>query len=134
TSIAPMDALYKLFAESEVVVLKVNPVNAHVGPLLEEAFRALVDDWFFAVVYGGAEVGAHLANHPKIDTLHVTGSDRTYDAIVWGPDPEEQKRRKAAGTPINTRPFSAELGCVTPCLVVPGEWSDADLEYQARHV
>jgi acyl-CoA reductase-like NAD-dependent aldehyde dehydrogenase len=134
TSIPPMDVLYKLFVEDEVVVLKMNPVNAVAGPHIERALASLIDAGFLAVVYGGAEVGSHLANHPQIDTLHVTGSDRTYDAIVWGTDPEEQKRRKVAGTPLNTRPFTAELGCVTPCLVVPGDWSDADLEFQARHV
>jgi len=64
----------------------------------------------------------------------VTGSDRTYDAIVWGADPEEQKRRKSENKPLNARPFSAELGCVTPCMVVPGAWSDDDLRYQARNV
>jgi hypothetical protein len=134
SSIPPMDLVHKLFVEDEVVVLKMNPVNAHVGPRIERAFRCLVDDGFLAVVYGGAEVGAHLADHPQIDTLHVTGSDRTYDAIVWGRDPEEQKRRKAEGDRKNTRPFTAELGCVTPILVVPGEWSDGDLAFQARHV
>jgi acyl-CoA reductase-like NAD-dependent aldehyde dehydrogenase len=134
SSIPPMDVLYKLFVEDEVVVLKMNPVNAVAGPHIARAFQSLVDAGFLAVLYGGAEVGAHLANHPKIDTLHVTGSDRTYDAIVWGQDPAEQARRKAEHQPINARPFSAELGCVTPCLVVPGNWSDDDLEFQARHV
>jgi acyl-CoA reductase-like NAD-dependent aldehyde dehydrogenase len=129
-----MDFLYKLFVEDEVVVLKMNPVNADVGPHLERAFRTLIEDGFLAICYGGAEVGAHLANHPSVDTLHVTGSDRTYDAIVWGPDPEEQRRRKQANDPVNKRPFTAELGCVTPVLVVPGTWSDAELDYQARHV
>jgi acyl-CoA reductase-like NAD-dependent aldehyde dehydrogenase len=128
-----MDVLYKLFAENEVCVLKMNPVNAHVGPHLETAFRSLIDDGFLTVVYGGAAVGAHLTNHPQIDTLHVTGSDRTYDAIVWGP-PEEQAKRKAAKDPVNKRPFTAELGCVTPVFVIPGPWSDGDLEFQARHV
>ena len=134
TSIPPMDVLYKLFVEDEVVVLKMNPVNAVAGPHIERALKSLVDAGFLAIVYGGAEVGAHLANHPQVDTLHVTGSDRTYDAIVWGGDPAEQKQRKAANTPINTRPFTAELGCVTPCIVVPGPWSKADLAFQARHV
>jgi acyl-CoA reductase-like NAD-dependent aldehyde dehydrogenase len=134
SSIPPMDFLYKLFVEDEVVVLKMNPVNADVGPHLERAFRTLIEDGFLAICYGGAEVGAHLANHPSVDTLHVTGSDRTYDAIVWGPDPEEQRRRKQANDPVNKRPFTAELGCVTPVLVVPGTWSDAELDYQARHV
>lgn len=134
SSIPPMDALYKLFVENEVVVLKMNPVNAVAGPHLERAFKPLIDAGFLAIVYGGAEVGGHLANHPKVDTLHVTGSDRTYDAIVWGSDPAEVRRRKAENKPINTRPFTAELGCVTPVLVVPGDWNEGDLDFQARQV
>jgi Aldehyde dehydrogenase family len=134
SSIPPMDLLYKLFAEDEVVVLKMNPVNEIVGPHLEKAFAPLIEDGFLTIVYGGAEVGAHLANHPQVDTLHVTGSNRTYDAIVWGADPDEQADRKARGEPRNTRPFSAELGAVTPVLVVPGDWNEKQLKFQARHV
>jgi acyl-CoA reductase-like NAD-dependent aldehyde dehydrogenase len=134
SSIPPMDVLYKLFVEDEVVILKMNPVNAVAGPHIERTLKCLVDAGYLAIVYGGADVGAHLASHPEVDTLHVTGSDRTYDAIVWGSSPDEQKQRKAANTPINTRPFTAELGCVTPCIVVPGEWSESDLMYQARNV
>jgi hypothetical protein len=133
SSIPAMDVLHKLFVEDEVCVLKVNPVNAWIGPVLAEAMKPLVDDGYLAVILGGAEIGAHLAQHPEIDTLHVTGSDRTYDAIVWGPA-EDRARRKAKGERQNTRPFSAELGCVTPVLVVPGPWSESDLRFQARHV
>jgi acyl-CoA reductase-like NAD-dependent aldehyde dehydrogenase len=134
SSIPPMDVLHKLFVENQVCMLKVNPVNAHVGPHLESAFKSLIDDGYLAISYGGAQVGSHLAEHPQVDTLHVTGSDRTYDAIVWGPTPAEQMRRKAAHEPVNRRPFTAELGCVTPVIVVPGPWSDEDLAFQARHV
>lgn len=134
SSIPAMDTLYKLFAEDEVVILKMNPVNEYVGPHLEKVFRSLIEDGFVAIVYGGAEVGAHLADHALVDTLHVTGSDRTYDAIVWGTDPAEQKRRKASGDRKNTRPFTAELGCVTPVMVVPGDWSDSEIDYQAQNV
>ena len=134
SSIAPMDVLHKLFVENEVCVLKMNPVNEHVGPHVERAFATLVEAGYLAVVYGGVDVGKRLTSHPLIDTLHVTGSDKTYDAIVWGANPEEQAKNKAAGTPINPRPFSAELGCVTPVLVVPGKWSESDLDTQARHV
>jgi acyl-CoA reductase-like NAD-dependent aldehyde dehydrogenase len=134
SSIAPMDALYKLFVENEVVVLKTNPVNAFLGTHWERALAPLVDAGYLAIVHGGASEGAYVAEHPKIDTLHVTGSDKTYDAIVWGPTSEEQARRKAAHDPKNKRPFTAELGCVTPVLVVPGPWSAADLDFQARQV
>ncbi|MEM9190065.1 MAG: aldehyde dehydrogenase family protein [Myxococcota bacterium] len=134
SSIPPMDLLYKLFVENEVVILKINPVNDYVGPHLERAFASLIDDGFLAIVYGGIDIGAHLTTHDAVDTLHVTGSDRTYDAIVWGSDPTEQSERKKRGERINDRPFSAELGCVTPVMVVPGPWSDADIEFQARNV
>lgn len=134
SSIPPMDVLYKLFAEDEVVILKMNPVNEVLGPRIEKAFASLIEDGFLDVVYGGAEVGGYLANHAQVDTLHVTGSNRTYDAIVWGGDPEQQAKNKAAGTPVNTRPFTAELGAVTPVLVVPGDWNEKQLNFQARHV
>jgi acyl-CoA reductase-like NAD-dependent aldehyde dehydrogenase len=32
------------------------------------------------------------------------------------------------------KPITAELGGVSPIIIVPGEWSDADLRYQAEHV
>lgn len=134
SSIPPMDVLYKLFVEDEVVLLKMNPVNEALGPVLEDALRPLVEEGVLAVVSGGAEVGGHAAQHPKVGALHVTGSDRTYDAIVWGSDPEERARRKKSGEKLNERSFSAELGCVTPVLVVPGPWSASDIRFQARHV
>jgi len=133
-SIGPMDALYKLFVEDEVVILKTNPVNAYLGPFIEDAMRPLIEEGVFAVVHGGAEVGAHLVEHPKVDTIHMTGSDRTHDAIVYGRDPDEQKRRKASKDPKVDKPISSELGAVTPVMIVPGPWSDDDLEFQARHV
>ncbi len=133
-SIGPMDALYKLFVEDEVVILKTNPVNAYLGPFIEDALRPLMREGVFAVVHGGAEVGAHLVSHEKIDTLHMTGSDRTHDAIVYGGNEEEQKRRKAEKKPLVDKPISSELGAVTPVFIVPGPWSEDDLAFQARHV
>lgn len=133
-SIGPMDALYKLFAEDEVVLLKTNPVNAYLGPHIERALGPLIEEGVFDLVHGGAEVGAHIVGHPKIGSIHMTGSDRTHDAIVWGRDAEEQRRRKERAEPLVTKPISSELGAVTPVLVVPGAWSDADIAFQARHV
>jgi hypothetical protein len=134
SSIPAMDALYKLFVDDEVVLLKMNPVNESIGPVLEEALAPLVSEGVLAIVYGGADAGARAAEHPKVGSLHVTGSDRTYDAIVWGSDPEERAARKRSGDRKNTRDFSAELGCVTPVIVVPGPWSKSDIRFQARHV
>jgi acyl-CoA reductase-like NAD-dependent aldehyde dehydrogenase len=134
SSIAPMDAFYKLLVENEVVILKTNPVNAYLGIHWERALAPFIEAGYLAIVHGGAKEGAYLAEHPAIDTLHVTGSDKTYDAIVWGSSTEEQARRKAAHDPKNKKPFTAELGCVTPVIVVPGPWSAADMDFQARQV
>ncbi len=133
-SIGPMDALYKLFFDDEVVILKTNPVNAYLGTYIERSFEPFARKGWFAVAHGGAEQGAHLCKHDLVDSIHITGSDATHDAIVWGTDPEEKARRIAAGEPQNTKPISSELGAVTPVMVVPGNWSEVELQYQARHV
>lgn len=133
-SIGPMDVLTKLFSDDEVCILKMHPVNEYLGPHIEQAFAPLIAQGFLAVVYGGAEVGGHLVHHAMVDSVHITGSDRTHDAIVWGSDPDEQARRKAAREPIFDKEITSELGCVTPILVVPGPWSASDLDFQARQI
>ena len=65
--------------------------------------------------------------------MHITGSDKTYDAVVFGTGPEGA-RRKAADEPVLDKPVTAELGNVSPVIVVPGKWSTAELLYQAEHV
>lgn len=132
-SIGPLDLVYKLFAENQVVLLKMNPVNEYLGVFIERAFAALIADGYLGVVYGDAEVGKYLTDHPSVEAIHLTGSSRTHDAIVWGTG-EEQKRRKESGEPRIRKEISSELGCVTPILVVPGAWSEKDIDFQARHV
>ena len=73
-------------------------------------------------------------DHALVDNIHITGSDRTHDAIIWGATADEQAKNKANKTPRLNKPISSELGCVTPVMVIPGAWSEAELEYQARHV
>ncbi|MDQ2905972.1 MAG: aldehyde dehydrogenase family protein [Chloroflexota bacterium] len=132
-SIGPMDALYKLFVEDRVVLFKANPVNAYLGPLMQESFRALVEPGFLHIVYGGAAEGAYLCNHAGVDEIHITGSDKTFDAIVFGTGPEGAAR-KAAHTPLLNKPITGELGNVSPVIVVPGPWNESDLAYHAEHI
>jgi acyl-CoA reductase-like NAD-dependent aldehyde dehydrogenase len=133
SSIGPMDALYKLFVEDQVVILKTNPVNDYVGRFVERAFRVLIDAGFLRVVYGGVAAGAQLCEHPLVDEIHVTGSDRTHDAIVFGAG-DEGRANKAAGKVINPRRLTSELGNVTPVIVVPGPWSAKDVSRQALNI
>lgn len=132
-SIGPMDIFYKLFVEDQVVLIKMNPVNAYLGPLMEEAFRALIEKGFLRIAYGSAAEGAHLCNHAGIDEIHITGSDKTFDAIVFGTG-SEGATRKAQNNSVLTKRITGELGNVSPVIVVPGPWSSSDLAYQAEHI
>lgn len=125
----PGDILAKLFGEGHVIIFKPNPINEYLGPLVKYAFRSLIEPGFMRVVYGGAEQGAYLSHHELVDDLHMTGSHHTFEAIVFGPG-EQGDQRKAAGTPQLEKRFTAELGNITPVIVVPGDWSDAQVQTQ----
>jgi len=134
SSIPALDVLHKLFVEGQVVVLKMNPVNAYIGPILEEAMKPLIDQGYLAIVYGGADVGRELCEHDQIDEVHITGSDRTHDAIVWGEEKSERDRRRHRNEPKLQKRITSELGNVTPVVVVPGPYSDRQIEAMAESI
>ena len=104
-----MDVLTKMFNEGKACILKMNPVNAYLGPYLEEAFADAIRQDYLAVVYGGAQEGSYLIRHPDVDEVHLTGSDATFDQIVWGPPGPEREARKAQGQPYLRKTMTAEL-------------------------
>lgn len=118
TSIPFLDVLYELIAHNRTVILKVNPTQDALVPVFERALAPLIEPGFLRIVRGGGDVGAYLTRHPSISHVHITGSEATFRAIV----------------PDLTVPISAELGGVSPIIVVPGRWSDADLRFQAEHI
>ena len=132
-SIPPLDLLYKFIAEKQVCVMKMNPVNDYLGPFFEDIFQEFVAKGYLRFAYGGIDVGQFLCEHPLVDEIHVTGAERTHDAIVYGVG-EEGARRKSADEPKNDRRVTAELGGVSPVIVVPGPWTAADLRFQAENV
>jgi hypothetical protein len=132
-SLGPRDVLSKLFVEGKTVVMKANPVNDYLVPHWTRALRPLIDAGVLRIVDGGVAVGQYLTAHPLIDEVHITGSDKTYDAVVFGVG-DEGARRKAADEPALDKPVTAELGNVSPVIVVPGKWTRSELQYQAEHV
>jgi hypothetical protein len=131
-STPPMDSLYKLFAENQVVLLKMNPVNAYVGMFLEEAFEPSINAGFLQIVYGGADLGQYLCQHPGIDSIHTTGSHHTHDAIVWAYYPGAQQRYQAF---LDRYPQSQILGErtdeIVPWTVIPDVPADEN-EYALK--
>ena len=133
-AIPSLDVIAKIFNEGKACVLKMNPVNAYLGPWLERAYAGAIGEGYLAIVYGGAEEGACLAAHAGVDEIHLTGSDKTYDRIVWGPPGPEREARKRDNRPAMAKPVTAELGGVSPVIVVPGPYGDKDLAYQAEDI
>ncbi len=124
------DFLNKLFVDGQVVLFKMNPVNAYLGDLLKEGFRALVEPGYLKFVFGSADLGAYLSQHPSVDEIHLTGSDRTYEAVTFGSGSQGNKRKQKRKAILEKR-FTAELGNISPVIVVPGPWSQRDIRKQA---
>jgi aldehyde dehydrogenase (NAD(P)+) len=133
-SIPPMDLLYKMFVEGRTCILKMNPVNEYLGPFIERAFKPLCDRGYLVVAYGGGDVGAYLCSHALVDDIHITGSDKTHDLIVWGPPGPERDRRKREGDPVLKKRITSELGNVSPVMVAPGPYSADELELVAFNI
>ena len=133
SSIAALDTLGKLFVANRVVIVKIHPTQARLAPILEAGMGALIRAGYLRIVQGGAAEGAYLAAHFGVDELHITGSYQTYNAIVFGPGGEGEERR-VRDEPILAKPFTAELGNLTPVIVVPGPWTDPEIGYHADNV
>lgn len=138
TSIPVLDVMYELLAHNRVVILKVNPTQDALVPVFERGLAPLIEPGFVRIVRGGGDVGGYLAEHRGIAHVHITGAAPTFDAIVWGPSSgpsaSATARRRRENRPRLKKPITAELGGVSPIIVVPGEWSEADLAFQAEHV
>jgi acyl-CoA reductase-like NAD-dependent aldehyde dehydrogenase len=132
-SIAPLDCLHKLFTENELPLLKMNPINAYLKEYLDMALKPLIERGFLRIMRGDVAAGQYLCNHPLVETIHITGSGAAHDSIAWGSGSQAVDNKKA-GTPQNTRPMTSELGGVGPTIVVPGPWTQADIQFQAEHI
>lgn len=78
---------------------------------------------------------AYLVGSPLLCNIHMTGATATHDAIVWGAKSAQEKNRRD-NTPVTpgTVEVTSELGCVTPYMVCPGEWSEEDVAHHAKHL
>ncbi|KDA05422.1 aldehyde dehydrogenase [Microbacterium sp. CH12i] len=134
TSIPILDVLYELLAHNRTVLLKVNPTQDALVSVFEHALAPLIEPGFLRIVRGDGKVGAYLTAHEQLVHVHITGSAPTFNAIVWGPSGTAAEKRRRENRPLLKKPITAELGGVSPIIVVPGEWSEADIRFHAEHV
>ena len=134
SSIPATDSLNRIMFEGRRVILKLNPVNEYLDSIFERAFQPLINANLLRILKGGADIGEELIQHDSVDEVHITGAATTHDAIVWGRDAEERRRRLQANDPLLKKKVTSELGNVTPWIIVPGAYSDRQLNSQAQHV
>ncbi|MEW5311995.1 MAG: hypothetical protein WDW38_003660 [Sanguina aurantia] len=133
--LAVKDVLVALFEKNQVVLLKPHPMQAKWQALADHALEPLIR-WgaYASVACHSLEQSKHMLYHPLVDAMHMTGGIATHDAVVWGPTKEEQEKRKAADDPLLKVPITSELGCVSPAIVVGGEWTVAQIDAQAKNL
>ena len=101
--VAVSDVALKCLIHGAVCILKMNPINEWAGPHIERSFAPLVAAGALRVVYGGADAGKALTAHALVQSVHITGSDKTYDAIVWGGAPKARDATPSYPKPVSLR-------------------------------
>ena len=129
------DTLYGLFTRNCVVYLKLHALRNYMEPLIRSLLEPLIRRGFVGVEpHTTNERAAALVHHPLVTAVHLTGGKETHDGIVWGFDPKEQERNKRNNTPLLMAEMTSELGAVSPWIVVPANYTKAELMSQAGMV
>ena len=134
SSIPLLDTIYDMVVNRHCILLKLNPVNEYLKPVFEKVFENFISRGFMIVTTGDTEISSYMTNHLGITNMHLTGSDKTYEKIVYGTVLPEKDKGKKTLPKINKKPFTTELGNVTPFIIHPGNWSSGEIKYQARKI
>jgi len=134
SSIPFLDTLFHLVAKRSTILLKLNPVNDYLLPVFEKVFSEFIDRGFISVVNGNLDTSKYLTKHRSIDSIHLTGSNYTYENIVYERQLTNKERSLSTVAKINKKPIFSELGNVTPIIIHPDKWSKSELKFQARKI
>jgi hypothetical protein len=137
-ALAIMDCMHILFQQNSVVLYKVHPIRHYQEPFARRLFGPLIQKGYFDTIKeeNGLPDSQYLVSHPLLCNIHMTGSTETHDCIVWGPK-DGRERRRQERTPVvdlSKVNVTSELGCVTPYMVCPGNWTETELRHHALHL
>ena len=118
-----LDALQRALVDGECVFVKHHPLR----PWLVEPFAKILGplielDVVAQCVDAGPIEAAALVADARVGHVHITGSEKTRDAV----------RATLDGAGKRDVAISAELGCATPWIITPGEWTDVELTNAAK--
>ncbi len=134
SSIPVLDALFHMIAHKSVIYLKLNPVNDYLLPIFIQVFEPFISRGFMIISEGDMEASKYLTEHDGFHQTHLTGSNYTYENIVYGKILSDKERSLKNLPKINKKPITTELGNVTPIIVHPGNWSRSEIKHQAKKI
>jgi hypothetical protein len=120
TATPVLDVLDQVFRHGRAAVLKPSPLHDALVPHFAAALAPLLAADLLVIAPSDQESGRTLSR-AGFDAVHLTGSSATWNALRAEP-------ALAAAT------LTAEVGCCTPALVVPGRWRDGQLQWVARQL
>ncbi|MBO9490367.1 aldehyde dehydrogenase family protein [Endozoicomonas sp. G2_1] len=111
-----IEMVMALFLENKVTVHKPHALNESTDAVWEKIFAPLIARK--AVAFCKADQGREMSDLEGLHSIYFTGSTGVAHAI--------QSQAKA--------PLVSECGGNNPCIIVPGKWSDKDIERQATQL
>jgi len=134
-ALTPVDILQGMFVRNYVVYMKQHPLRDYVNDLMSVMFAPLIAQGYLDLeLHKSNERSAALVYHPSVTAVHLTGGKATHDMLVWGVDPQEREKNLKAKTPKLKATMTSELGAVSPWVVVPGTYTRAEMESQAKMI
>ena len=134
SSIPFLDTIFHLVANRSSIMLKLNPVNDYLNPVFQKVFDEFIQRGYISVVNGDIPTSKYLSEHRSIDSVHLTGSNYTYENIVYGKVLTDRERKLSSLPKLNKKPIFSELGNVTPIIIHPGKWTNSEIKFQARKI
>ncbi len=134
SSIPILDALFHMIAYKSVIYLKLNPVNEYLLPIFNQVFDPFISRGYMIISEGDIEASKYLTKHDGFHHTHLTGSNYTYENIVYGRTLNDKERSLKTLTKVNKKSITSELGNVTPIIVHPGNWSRSEIRHQAKKI
>ena len=123
TGLAAADAVSQIFEHGRAVLLKLHPVQSSLAPVFRAALKPLVEAGLLSVVVGGAALVTDAISAQEVTAMHLTGGEETFRNVV------SSNKKK-----LLTKSITCELGNVTPWVIVPGNYSEKDLFFQADQI
>jgi hypothetical protein len=123
------DVIHKLFVENKVVIFKPSELLDGLLPIYKNVFRDLIREGYLQIITGDSGIGAELCKNQLVSIIHITGSHKTYQKILANISNGKTLKKNELKKSI-----TAELGNITPIIVVPGTWNQKEVSYQAENI